>query len=179
MTISNSTGRCSGKTCERHTNNASHAFARSIRTSSKLVITTTHDARGYLPHLKRCWDDAFEVASNGCGLYPKMARQLNLIWKPLEKVGGDISRAKRRSIKQRTWKDNNFDPKKLKVCAGQPGDMVLLQTFYPATAILTTFLPVKTVSMNGQTVHMVVSSAGFMNEQYTANGKKQPGCGGP
>jgi hypothetical protein len=32
-------------------------------------------------------DDAFKVASNGCGLHPKMAWQLNLIWKPLEKVG--------------------------------------------------------------------------------------------
>jgi hypothetical protein len=38
--------------------------------------------------------NAFEVASNGCSLHPKMARQLNLIWKPLEKVGGHIGKAK-------------------------------------------------------------------------------------
>jgi hypothetical protein len=60
-----------------------------------------------LLHLKRCWDDTFEVASNGRGLHPKMARQLNLIWKPLEKVGGDIGRARRRRTKQKTWKDSN------------------------------------------------------------------------
>jgi hypothetical protein len=36
-----------------------------------------------------------------------MARQLNLIWKPLEKVGGDIGRAKHRRTKKRTWEDSN------------------------------------------------------------------------
>lgn len=47
-----------------------------------------------------------EAASASEGVHPALAKHLDKVFKGVEHVGGDISRAKRRRTNPRTWKDS-------------------------------------------------------------------------
>ncbi|KAJ7432626.1 hypothetical protein B0H11DRAFT_1759960, partial [Mycena galericulata] len=58
-------------------------------------------------HLKRCFETMMEVMQDPCGVHPKMAKVLEKTVAPVERVGADIHRDKRRRTNPCTWADNN------------------------------------------------------------------------
>ncbi|KAJ7575318.1 hypothetical protein C8J56DRAFT_801751, partial [Mycena floridula] len=58
-------------------------------------------------NFKRCFDDMMETVAAPSGVHPKMAKVLEKVFRPLEKVGGDIGRHKRRRTMPRTQEDSN------------------------------------------------------------------------
>ena len=68
-----------------------------------------------------------------------------------------------------------FSSSSLTFCPGRAGQLVLLTTYYPQSAINIPYFPASTVTVNGQSVHMIVSTAAFMNEQFGSSGAAS-GC---
>ncbi|KAJ7237261.1 hypothetical protein C8J57DRAFT_1087702, partial [Mycena rebaudengoi] len=58
-------------------------------------------------NLKRCFESLMEVIEALGGVHPKMAKVLDGIFGPVQKVGGDIGAHKRRRTSQHTWQDSN------------------------------------------------------------------------
>ena len=72
--------------------------------------------------------------------------------------------------------NGTFNSTALTFCPGQPGQLVLFQTYYPVIGILTGLLPVNTVVDNGSAANMIVSTQAFMNEQFSSTGAAPAGC---
>ncbi|KAG6905685.1 hypothetical protein DXG01_001259 [Tephrocybe rancida] len=58
-------------------------------------------------HLEDCFGDLMDVIKGNRGVHPKLAKVLDDVFGQVEKVGGDISRHKRRKGSQQMWKDMN------------------------------------------------------------------------
>ncbi|KAF8148319.1 hypothetical protein K438DRAFT_1989233 [Mycena galopus ATCC 62051] len=58
-------------------------------------------------HLKRCFNNIFDVMGNERGAHRKMAKVLEGVVGKIEKVDGDIGENKRRRTNPRTWIDHN------------------------------------------------------------------------
>ncbi len=70
----------------------------------------------------------------------------------------------------------SFDPSGYQYCPGQPGQMMMAQAVYPAPSLLLAFLGGGVTTYHGQKVRLISSTAGFVNELYTATASAPSGC---
>jgi Flp pilus assembly protein TadG len=70
----------------------------------------------------------------------------------------------------------SFNPSGFEYCPGAPGQLMMAQAVYPAPTFLLKFLPGGTTTYQGQTVRLISSAAGFVNEYYTPTASAPAGC---